>query len=108
MSYEFAIIPLDHLSSADAIALRQIHFRGFASKELETVLQQIAGHGKAGLWWSEAEAIAHLDRGNHGWAWTPCGQVDVNAPFSQRNAMTHMKIFFKYPGHALLFKLTWL
>jgi len=83
-------------------------YRCHASRELTDVLNNIAGGGSSGLWWSADEAMACLARFGYNWSWTPSGSYDLDAHHSQTNRMSHMLIFFKDPNAAMRFKLTWI
>lgn len=82
--------------------------RCYPHQDLVAVLENIAGLGHRSLWWTEEEIPQALESERYHWAWIPCGQLDLQASGHYSNRMTHMKIFFKDPNHALLFKLTWI
>ena len=98
----FVIIPLDCLMAGS-----KIQSRCYASDRLVEVLERIAGPGTSMLWWSEQEVSWGLSFDNVNWVWIPFGTVDDQYDHLHTNCMTHMKIFFKDPNHALLFKLSW-
>jgi hypothetical protein len=83
-------------------------YRAHVSEELEEVLLRISGPGCDGLWWTEDELRRYMSNNpKEQWAWTPSGDMDHEVSDYQSNHQTHMRIFFRDPNHALLFKLTW-
>jgi len=97
------VIPLDCRSNA-----RYMQSRCYASDHLIEVLETIAGPGNQMLWWEEKEIPWAMSFDDVNWAWIPHGEVDQTLSSHFTNCMTHMKIFFKDPNHAILFKLTWI
>lgn len=82
--------------------------RCYPHQDLVKTLIQIAGQGDALLWWTEDEISWAMSFDKCNWAWVPCGTHDLLVDDHYSNKMTHMKIFFKDPNHAILFKLTWI
>lgn len=81
--------------------------RCYMSNEIKSCLESIAGPGDTMIWWTEDEAIAAITQFHYNWAWIPYGDIDPYLEPHFTNRQTHMKIFFKNPDHALMFKLVW-
>lgn len=82
--------------------------RCYPHQDMVALLESIAGTGDAGLWWTEDEAHMALSRDNRNWVWVPTGDLDLEVDEYWSNRQTHMKIFFREPAHAVLFRLSWL
>lgn len=110
MKYSTVIIPLEHLDSQQTPIGRAYRsmWSCYTSDRLTEELERIAGRGQRGLFWTDDEVISHLGQTHSGWGWSPTGDINILRIFdNQANQRTHMKIFFKDPTHALLFKLNW-
>lgn len=107
MTYSSVVIPLNHLDPRSFEGMRKEQFRCYPSAKLKAELIRVAGEGSVGLWWSTDEAIYAVCSDRYNWAWCPAGRIDVNSPSDQTNKLTHMRIFFRNPDHAVLFKLSW-
>ena len=106
MTWSNVIIPLKHHDN-HIWGQYRTQCRCYPHQDMVKILENIAGGGDHCLWWTEDEAYRALSHGSN-WLWVPYGRVDLDVDVYYSNRMTHMKIFFREPAHALLFKLTWL
>jgi len=106
MTWPNVIIPLKHHDN-DVRGQYRIQCRCYPHQDMVEILENIAGQGDHGVWWTEKEAHRALSQSRN-WVWVPHGRIDFDVDLYYSNRMSHMKIFFRDPNHALLFKLTWL
>jgi len=105
-TFEAPFLPLKKQGNWNPV---RINYRCYLDKTLYDRLVDLVGLGSQQLWWTDSEAIAHLDRyPSHQWCWVPCGSTDYSLAldeFNQSNPRDRCRFYFRDASLAAIAKL---